>query len=118
MGADSSLRVCAEGDSERDEPGSLQLLEPLPQAVDIGAAPGVEVAPEANVQPAPADDVGHERVAGREPAAGERKRERPHVHAVARPSASLGKVALQYYGQTTLELPLVSAGPVGQLEAA
>jgi hypothetical protein len=75
--------------------GSLQLLEPLPQPVDVGAAAGVELAAEANVQAAPADDVGHERVAGREPAAGERKRERPHVHAIARPSVPFGKVALQ-----------------------
>jgi hypothetical protein len=68
------------------------------------------------VQAAPADDIDHERVAGREPAAGARKRERPHVHPVARPAAQLGKVALQEYGQTTLELPLASAGPVGQPE--
>jgi hypothetical protein len=66
------------------------------------------------VQAAPADDVGHERVAGREPAAGERKRERPQVHAVARAAASLGKVTLQDHAQTTLELLLGSAGPVGQ----
>jgi hypothetical protein len=66
------------------------------------------------VQAAPADDVGHERVAGREPAAGESKRERPQVHAVARAAASLGKVTLQDHAQTTLELLLGSAGPVGQ----
>jgi hypothetical protein len=28
----------------------------------------------------------------------------------------LGKVALEEYGETTLELPLASAGPVAQLE--
>lgn len=68
------------------------------------------------MQAAPADDVGHERVAGREPAARERKRERPHVDAIARPAVPLENDALQEYGQTTLELPLASAGPVGQLE--
>lgn len=69
------------------------------------------------MQSAPADDVGHERVAGRKPAAGKRKRERPQVHAVARPAASLGKVTLQDHAQTTLELPLARAGPVRQPES-
>jgi hypothetical protein len=69
------------------------------------------------VQATPADDVGHERVAGHEPAAGERKRERPQVHAVARAAASLGKVTLQDHAQTTLELLLGSAGPVRQPES-
>jgi small ligand-binding sensory domain FIST len=68
------------------------------------------------VQTASADDVGHERVAGREPAAVERQRECPQVDAVARPASSLGKVTLQDHAETTLQFELASAGPVGQLE--
>ena len=85
-----SLSVALGGSRERGRRTvmrvRLQLLEPLPQAVDIVAAPAVELAAEADVQAAPADDVGHERVTGREPAAGERKR--MSVRSLARPRRS------------------------------
>ena len=48
----------------------LQLLEQVAKPINVGATAGEELAAEANVQAAAADDVGHERVAGHEPAAG------------------------------------------------
>jgi hypothetical protein len=53
------------------------LLEPFPQPLDVATTAGVELAAKPDVEAAPADDVGHEGIAGREPAAGKCNRKGP-----------------------------------------
>jgi Glycosyl hydrolase family 65, N-terminal domain len=82
-----------------------EVLESAAKPVDVGAAPGEELAAEAQVETRPADDVGHERVAGDEAAARQSNRERTEVEPVARAAPPLGEVTVE----DRLETPLAVA---------
>jgi hypothetical protein len=72
-----------------------QLFEPFAQPLDVGAAAGVELTAVAHVETGPADDVGHERVAGDDAATGQGGCKGTDVEAVARPASPLGEVAFE-----------------------
>ena len=76
-------------------PGLPQRFDPSPQELDVWSPTRVELDVEADVEAGSPHDVGHEGIAGDEPAARERGGERTQVDDVARLGATLGEVALE-----------------------
>jgi hypothetical protein len=88
---------------------ALKALDPHAQPLDIRAAAREELATEAHIEMGSTDDVGHECVAGHEPAAWQCDREGTNVHAVASAGPSLGEVASQRRLETLLAFTLDGA---------
>jgi hypothetical protein len=72
-----------------------QALEPPLEPLDVRPAAGEELTEEAHVETGPADEVGHEGVAGDEAAAGQGDCESAEIEPVARARPSLWEVALE-----------------------
>src|SRR6266540_4811850 len=95
--------LCVRSEARADRLGSTvshladlrEPFEPSAEALDVRAAAREELAAEAHVETGPADDVGHEGVAGDEPAAGQSKGEGTDVEPVAWAALSLGEVAFE-----------------------
>ena len=94
-----------------------ETLEPSAKPLDVRAATGEELATEAHVKTGPADDVGHEGVAGDEAAAGQSNCEGADVETVARAGPSLGEVAFEDRFETPLAVALDGAGLVHERQA-
>ena len=96
----------------------LEPREALAQPDYVGAPAGEEFATEAHVESSPAHDVGHERVAGDEPAARQGERKRLEVDDVARTASAVGEVTLEAAGEAPLAGALERISPVGQAQTA
>jgi hypothetical protein len=93
-----------------------QTLEPPLEPLDVRPAAGEELTPEAHVETGPADEVGHEGVAGDEAAAGQGDCESAEIEPVARAGPSLWEVALESSSETPLAVTLHGAEVVRQCQ--
>jgi hypothetical protein len=95
-----------------------QALEPPAESLDVCSATSEELAAEAHVEAGPADDVGHEGVAGDETASRQGNGEGTEVETVARAGPSLGEVAFENCVETPLAVALDRAAFVRERQTA
>jgi hypothetical protein len=95
-----------------------QTLQPPLEPLDVHSAAGEELTPEAHVETGPADEVGHEGVAGDEAAAGQGDCESAEIEPVARARPSLREVALESSSETPLAVKLHRAEAVRRVRPA
>src|SRR6266511_6332274 len=117
--------LCVRSEARADRLGSTvshladlrEPFEPSAEALDVRAAAREELAAEAHIETGPTDDVGHEGVAGDEPAAGQSNCERTDVEPVALAAPARGEVASEDRLQTPLAVALDGATLVRERES-